>query len=425
MKNVSIEVINEFEGAMIGDYYTKEKNLFMTLKREKPTFGYRDKEFDYNLHFNFGLKNLSNDEKEITVFIGCSDRDELQNSLPWLWVSDDFNKEYELTKNISGKTDFHGKYFFKIVLRSKQVIYIANFPPKGFNKLKKDFQDLSFKTKAQQVIIGKTVQGRNIIAYEYGDIKTKPTILIVSGFHPPERDTLAIETIMEKFLDDQWKKKIFKNYSFSFIPLLNPDGFANSMQGSNINEINFHWKFFGNSMNECPEAHNIWEYCSRIKPIVFFDFHAFTFQNNNPRPYLIPEGYYVSKKSKLIQNYYNSKLSKLCGLSENNKSRNEVILAPTLLATRLRNRFGTITVPKFHLHMKNGLEESRQMALDCLEIICEGLSKYDINSSGEILKIPYGEIKTTVYDKLRINMLNFWYFKLIPLLKKILYRSKN
>ena len=35
MKNVSIEVIKDFEGAMIGDYYTKENNAFITLKKEK------------------------------------------------------------------------------------------------------------------------------------------------------------------------------------------------------------------------------------------------------------------------------------------------------------------------------------------------------------------------------------------------------
>ncbi|MHA1491427.1 MAG: M14 family zinc carboxypeptidase [Promethearchaeota archaeon] len=285
------------------------------------------------------------------------------------------------------------------------------------------FKDLSSLTKAKEVIIGKTVQGRNIVAYEYGNINSKPTILIISGFHPPERDTVAIEAIMEKLLEMEWRERALKNYSFSLIPILNPDGFANSMQGSNINEINFHWKFFGNDKDKCPEAYSIWEYCKKIKPVVLFDFHAFTFQNNNPRPYLIPEGYYVAKKSRLIQKYFNSKLSALCGLSKNRYSRNEVILAPTLLATRLRNEFGTLTVPKFHLHMKDGIEESKQMALKCLEIILRGLRRFDVKNSGEILKIPYGEIRTTIIGKLRIKLLNFWFFYLISSLKTI-YKIK-
>ena len=415
-KICSFKVLTKFEGAMIGDYVIEENNLFIKLKKEKPTFGYKNVKFDYNLHFNFGLINKSKKEKIIRIFLECKSEKELKNSLKWLWLSDDCNKEYKLSKNIFGKTNFHGKYFFKLKLKPEQVVYISNFPPKSYKKLEKEFTELSLKTKAKKVILGKTVQRKNIIAYEYGDLTSKPTLLFVSGFHPPERDTIAIEAIMEKFLNNQWKYKVLKNYSFSFIPILNPDGFANYMQGSNINEINFHWKFFGNSLSECPEAHNIWEYCTRIKPIIFFDFHAFTFQDNNPRPYLIPEGYYIPKKARLIQKFLNSELSKLCN---NSYSKNEIILAPTLLATRLRDKIGTITIPKFHMHMKNGLEETKQMAIDCFDIIINGLNTYNINDSGEILKIPYGKIRPKIFDRIRINILNFWYFQLISIIKKV------
>jgi len=415
--NKSLQVLDNFEGAMIGDYNIKDNNVFITLKKEKPTLGYRNKKFDYNLHFHFGLCNQSKGENEYNIFIGCYKEEKLHSRLPWLWISRNVDKEYRFTRNIVGATDFYGKYFFKIRLSPKEIIYISNFPPKRFSKLKREFQELSAKTNAKEVIIGKTVEKRRIKAYEYGNINEKPTILIVAGFHPPERDTVAIEAIMEKFLNNQWKDEILNSYSFSLIPVLNPDGFANAMQGSNINEINFHWRFFGNSLHDCPEAHSIWKYCVRVKPVVFFDFHAFTFQNNNARPYLIPEGYYIAKKSRQIQHYYNSKLKELC---RNNYSKNEVILAPNLLATKLRNEFGTITVPKFHMHMKNGIEESKEMALNCLEIVLNGLSRYKVNNSREILIEPYGEIKTTINDKIRVKMLNFWYFYIISLLKKII-----
>jgi hypothetical protein len=425
MKKDSIEVFDEFENAMISKYSIQDYKMYIDLKKEKPTIGFKNKKFDYNLHLNFGVYNKSQDEKEISVFIDCSKENELKNSIPWLWTSNDFNKEYKLTKNISGKTDFHGKNFFKLLIKSNEKIFIANFPPKSYNKIRAEFTELSTKTKANKINIGKTTQGRDIIAYEYGDINNKPTILFVSGFHPPERDTIAIGAIMERFLDKQWRDKVLRNYSFSFIPILNPDGFANSMQGSNIKEINFHWKFFGNSMEDCPEAHNIWEYCMKLKPIVFFDFHAFTFQNNSPRPYLIPDGYYISKKGRAIQKYYNSSLSKLCGLGKNNSIRNEVILAPNLLATGLRDKFGTVTAPKFHLHMKDGIEKTKEMAVNCLDIILDGLKKYDIYSSDEILKIPYGKVKASIQDNLRIKRLNLWFFYMIPLIKKIMFKIKK
>jgi hypothetical protein len=416
-KDMEIQILSNFKGAMIGEYSLENEKIFLKLKKEKPTVGYKNEKFDYNLHFNFGLLNPTNKKKEISIFIECKKESELTKPITWLWISDNFKKEYKITKDIIGKTDFHGKYYFNITLASKEEIYIANFPPKDFQSIEKEFSELSLKVGAKEVKVGKTIQERYIKAYEIGEVIDKPTIFFVSGFHPPERDTIAINAIMSKFLDKGWKEEILKKYSFSFIPILNPDGFANIMQGSNINEVNFHWKFFGNLNKVCPEAHSIWEYCTKIKPIIFFDFHAFTFQNNNPRPYWIPEGYYISKKASYVQSYINKKLSQLC---KNNHSKNEVILAPTLLATRLRNELGTITSPKFHLHMKDGIEKSSKMAINCFDIVIEGLNKYDIISSEEILLKPYGKVKARFTDKLRIKILNFKFLKLIPLLKKIL-----
>jgi len=414
--NDPIKIFDNFEGAMIGDYSIKDNDIFMDLKREKSTVGYRNKKFDYNLHFHFGIQNQTTEKIIVNIFIECKSEGDLYKSLPRLWISTDVDKEYVLKTDIVGKTDFHGKYFFKLHIEAEQSLYVANFPPIKFSRLDKIFKDLSAKSNSKEVIVGKTIDNQFIKAYEYGDINEKPTILFVAGFHPPERDTIAIESIMEKFLDNRWMKTALKSYSFSLIPIMNPDGFSNAMQGSNIEEINFHWKFFGNSRKSCPEAYNIWEYCSKIKPIVFFDFHAFTFQDNTARPYLIPIGYYIGRKSKLLQNYLNEKLKELC----NNKySKNETILAPNLLSTRLRNEFGTITIPKFHLHMKNGIKGSKQMSLNCLDIVYDGLNKYTVNNSKEILKVPYGDIKTNIYDKIKIKLLNFWYFNIIGLLKKI------
>lgn len=417
----SIKILDDFEGAMISDYSIKGNIIFMHLKKEKPTFGYRNKKFDYNLHFHFGIQNLTNKKNIIKFFIECKNEDELHQSLPRLWVSSDIDKEYEIKRNIVGKTDFRGKYFFQLSLDEEQILYVANFPPIRFSRLNTIFQGLSEKSKAKEVIVGQTANNYSIKAYEYGNINEKPTILFVAGFHPPERDTVAIVTIMEKFLINQWREEVLQRYSFSLIPILNPDGFTNAMQGSNIKEINFHWKFFGNSKESCPEAYSIWEYCSKIKPIVFFDFHAFTFQDNTARPYLIPTGYYLGSKSKLIQEFINNKLTELC---ENKFSKNEAILAPNLLATRLRNEFGTITIPKFHLHMKDGIDGTREMSSKCLEIVLNSLSNYKVTNSDEILKMPYGKIKTTLYDKLRIKMLNFWYFRLISLLKNIMKQKR-
>ena len=50
--------------------------------------------------------------------------------------------------------------------------------------MKRAFRDLSAKSNAKEVTIGRTIENRCITAYEYGNIKDKPTILFVAGFHP-------------------------------------------------------------------------------------------------------------------------------------------------------------------------------------------------------------------------------------------------
>lgn len=413
-----IKILDKFEGAMIANYIIKDNNIYMELKKEKPTFGFRNKKFDYNLHFHFGLHNQSKKDEIYNIFIECDNNNDLHHPMPRLWISGNIDEEYKLVNNIDGKTDFHGKYCFTVHLVAGQLLYIANFPPIKFSRLNKIFQDLAAKSNAKEIIVGRTVENRCIKAYEYGDLKNKPTILFVAGFHPPERDTVAIIAIMEKLSNNnKWKEEIFESYSFSVIPILNPDGFANAMQGSNINEINFHWKFFGHSIDECPEANSIWEYCLRIKPIVFFDFHAFTFQDNNAMIYWIPKGYYVSKKVRRIQNDLNKRLKELC---RGKFSTSEKILAPNLLSTKLRNDIGTLTSPKFHLHMKDGINKSKEMAIMCLEIVLSVLRYHKIKSSTEILKKPYGKIKSHIQDEIRIRLLNYWYFRLKSIYRKIL-----
>jgi hypothetical protein len=412
----SIKILDHFEGAMINGYSINKNNIYIYLKKEKPTIGYRNKKFNYNLHFHFGIKNKINKKININIFIECKNEDELQQSLPWLWVSHNINHNYNLDREIIGKTDFHGKYYFKLSLELKEILYIANFPPIRFSKLKKIVEDLSKKSHAKKVVVGHTVENQYINAYEYGDIYKKPTILLVSGFHPPERDTIASEAIMEKLINKKWREKILDKYSVSLIPVLNPDGFSNVMQGSNISEINLHWKFFGNTIEKCPEAHYIWEYCQKIKPIIFFDFHAFTFQNNEPRPNWIPKGYYGGRKAKLIQNTLNKELRKLCN---GNFKINEAIFSPYLLATGLRKKIGTIIAPKFHLHMKKGMVESKKMAIDCLEIIINILNQHKVCTKEDILIKPFGNNKQYLHNIIKIKFLDYWYLKLKPMIRII------
>ena len=306
-----IELLYDFEGAMIDpDHKITYNNLYLKIKKENITKGFREY-FNYNLHFNFGLRNNTLKKIRINIHIECGAYDRLLEKYKNLWVSKDPSIEYDMI-GISGDMGYPGKYRFSIKIESNSVLYMANFPPIDYKRLMDIFNTISDNKDIKTKRIGKTIEGRPINAYEYGDLIHNPVFLFVSGFHPPERDTYAIESIMRALNRSENKKEILEKFSFSFIPILNPDGFANYLQGSNIKGINFHWKFFGNSIEECPESHAIWDYCKRIKPVLFMDFHSFTFQNHAPRPYVIPQKVHYLRKSEKIQNEVNALLKDIC-----------------------------------------------------------------------------------------------------------------
>ena len=80
----------------------------------------RNKTFDYNLHFHFGIKNQTNAKINIKIFIKCKSEEELRDNLTRIWISDSIEDEYKIENNIIGKTNFHGKYFFILSLNPYQ-----------------------------------------------------------------------------------------------------------------------------------------------------------------------------------------------------------------------------------------------------------------------------------------------------------------
>jgi hypothetical protein len=61
----SVKILDNFEGSMIGSYSLKNNNIFINLKKEKPTYGYKKAKIDYNLHFHFGIQNQINKKNKI------------------------------------------------------------------------------------------------------------------------------------------------------------------------------------------------------------------------------------------------------------------------------------------------------------------------------------------------------------------------
>jgi hypothetical protein len=372
-----MEIYSDFTGSMLGGSRVVGDKVFITLKKEKVTKGYF-KNHNYNLHFHFGIRNSEDTDRIMEFFIETDEGSELPRKFDSLWISDGDNREI-IIKKIDGRMDGKGKFTFKLEIKGRGDLLIANYHPFPYEDLLEEFSRIVSDSKPKIRKIGRSVEGRDIIAYEFGDIENKPCLMFISGYHPPEGDPISIQTIMENFNDEKAKNDLIKDFSFSFIPFVNPDGFIHNTQGSNLNDINFHWKFFGNTEEECPECHCIWEYCKKVRPAFFMDFHVFTFQNNPPRAYRIPPLYVNGSSVKRVQKEINKDLSALCdqkfGFS-NAFFTPRKILAPNILATRLRDDFNTVTSPKFHVLIKEGEEECRRKSQAVFDIVITAFRKY-------------------------------------------------
>ena len=85
---------------------------------------------------------------------------------------------------------------------------------------------------AERLEFGKSVEGRNLTAYLYLDQapENAPLVLVTSGFHPAEPDTLATQAILE-YLAGEEGRALRKKLRFAVVPVMNPDGFIHGPPG--------------------------------------------------------------------------------------------------------------------------------------------------------------------------------------------------
>lgn len=404
--------MTKFEGSMIKGYNLNKNNLHVELIKDEVTEGYL-KEYNYNHHFHFGIRNLFNKGKKLTVLVECDEQEKLKNPFKRIWVSENIDDQYKLI-NVDGEMKVPGKYKFTINLKPGKNIFIANYSPIRYSNLLKRIEFAAKRSHGIGRVIGKTVQDRDIVSYEYGDVEKNPVIMFIAGYHPPEMEPIAIESIMELLNEKEKRESIIDKYAIVLVPFVNPDGFANMKQGSNINDINFHWRFFGNTQYECPECYALWEYCKKIKPVFFMDFHIFTFQNNERRPYIIPPFLYSNKLFRDIIYNINNKLVKICN---GNRSFSEKIISPNLLSSMLRTEIGTVVSPKFHLHIKDGTKECKDITKNIFLSIIDIYNNYDIMDIKNSRKKPYGYHEDTKIFIIKMKIINFYYFKIRPKIK--------
>lgn len=385
-----MKVLSNFEGAMVGPDEVRNNEIFLRVREEKTTCadGFCH---DYGYHFSFGIENDSDEVAEARIYLNCRSADDVPDKPALIFKGDSPEKPMERFQG-DARTDRSKKTFIRLPLKARETAYLANYYFRSYRQLSALFDDLGQRCGAERSVIGRTVGGKELVSY-----RLKPqgpasagSILITSGFHPPESDTVATEEIFRKLADPEWRR-VFAGHDLYLVPISNPDGFVMGHNAANGAQVNFQWKFDVSDPDAIPEAMALWALAERIKPILYFDFHGYTFQMDEKfaSPYLKPTVFYQGRAVRRVVKIMNERIMSLT----NNRFKGGLLTyAPSTFFQQLTERFNTITYAKFHIHIMDGLDKCRRLATDVLAAAVDTLRHEGFTSAEQILKKPHGRV---------------------------------
>lgn len=330
----------------------------------------------YDYFFCVRLANLSKVVRNITVDVL---RPDCAITVCWrptrvpLFVSGDFRHWYVLDD--ASATEGHKNFRARLTLASGQALYLANSLPYPSAWMRNWLEQIAARHRSFTTIhnIGQTVQGEWLLMLTITDpsvdASVKDRILVTSGFHPAEADWLATTTIVEALLGAKdWAARVRRDFIVDVVTQVNPDGYDLGTNGCNARGVNMYWDFRREDIDASPEAVYLWRWVEAHPPSLYVDFHAYVHQlEKNFRPYLRPKVDYP-RLARPVVCKVDAALTSLCGgryvVGKNTSD-------PRTLAAQMTAAFGTITYPKFHLHLNHGVPACRQVGLDVFRAIVE------------------------------------------------------
>lgn len=339
---------------------------------------------DYNVHFCIGLENRGDRPIEVNLCIGAGWGD-LPDTRPLLYQAATGDGPYG-PSSFPARTDLKTRYAVRLTLGPSERVYLANHCPRPLPALHERFESLAARSGASRREIGRSYDGRAIVAYTYGIASEKPVLLVISGTHPPEPDTYASEAIMD-WLAGSEGRAAQQKVAVAVVPVVNPDGFARRTQGANAAGVNFFWDFALDRADLCPEAATLWSLATELRPRAYIDYHGYTFQLGKERgPYVRPPLFYRSRAVRAAATRIYSRMERdygdvpVHGFSS---------YAPETLGSLLAKQFDTITVAKFHLHLKHGVRACGIDGLRVFRTVLDELLAGELCSPAVPIEAPF------------------------------------
>lgn len=349
---------------------------------------------DYNVHFCFGLENSGHSDATAEITVNGGQWDMLSQPGPILFGADQASSAFSRLDVLS-RGDGGKSCAFNLHIPAGERIYIANTLVRDGSSLSTRFDKLAEKGGAERLSIGQTIQRRDLVAYKYGEASETGTVLVTSGFHPPEPDTLATEAIMN-WLATSEGKTVLDKLSIVVVPIANPDGFALGSFGANAAGINFYWHFAREVPDRCPEAAALWTLVQELQPQGYIDFHSYTVQCNKlPGPYIPPLFFHGDKTVRRAAAEFHRRLLNAPGTAAVTGFGS---FAPHTLGSMLIKNFDTITAAKYHLHLAEGEKACGDRGLYVFQQFAKTLIEHGLTRPRNVRRLGWRALPYAMWE---------------------------
>ncbi|MCD4770689.1 MAG: hypothetical protein K8R35_11045, partial [Bacteroidales bacterium] len=280
-----IEISSDFESGSCGGVTKVGGDAFFIRIFKDPSGNHKLEKIvaGYSWYFCIKIINETDSPKKILLFAGTEPtgmKEGFNKSSARLFASADFD-EWSLLPNVLENDS--GVYQVELELQPNKIYYISNSLPRPYSVISNWLREIADKNGdiCHLVSIGKSVQGRDIFLLSITENSSdkRDRILVTSGFHPAEPDTLATEAII-KFLTsgDETAQEIRKKFVVDIISQTNPDGFVLGTNGCNANGINLYWDFRPHDRENTPESYYLWRFIENNTPLLYIDYHCYVHQ---------------------------------------------------------------------------------------------------------------------------------------------------
>ena len=389
-----VEVLDNLPGSSIGRYHWDGSVLNVEL-RDEPLVHADGVTHDYSLHFVFGMRNPIGSNARVTVgTTGRGPRD-LTLGPGRIYSSPSLDDEFVASES-PALTDRYSRFEWSVELAPGETRYWSNTLWRPYPLVSTAFPRLAENAGLTAYVYGESIEGRELVAYHSPDLAedtTRANILITSGFHPVEGDTLGTEAIFEWMAGEG--KSALDRYNVVVVPVANPDGFAHANNGCNAAGVNFYWDFRRHDRESCPEAYHLWRLIQRYPPVVYVDFHSYSVHGARkyPGPYIKPQLFYWGLETKALARELTQCLDAIPG------TKPQSPFAPSSLAYQITDELNTVTFAKYHLHQDLGKNGMKQLAVTMLACVLNVLNANGYSAADLLLK-PYGKVSKRINERI-------------------------